>query len=73
MIGLVAIVLSMEFQSTSAPSVLPLALPLGSLAQPDGWLYLHLYWSGADRTSQEIVISGSCQQALLDVSNSVGV
>ena len=35
--------------------------------------YLHLYWSGASRTSQGIVILGSCQKALLGISSSVGV
>jgi hypothetical protein len=32
--------------------------------------YPHLYWSGSGTASQEIAISGSCQQALLDTSNS---
>jgi hypothetical protein len=35
--------------------------------------YQHLYWSGADRSSEEIAIPGSCQQALLGICNSVGV
>ena len=39
---LVDIVLPMGLQSPSAPSVLPLTLPLGSQAQSNGWLYLHL-------------------------------
>ena len=30
-----------------------------------------LYFSGSGRASQEIAISGSCQQALLDIHNSV--
>jgi hypothetical protein len=34
---------------------------------------LHLYWSGAGRASQETAIPGSCQQALLGISNSVEV
>jgi hypothetical protein len=38
-----------------------------------GCEYLFLYWSGADRASQGIAISGSCQQALLDISNNVRV
>ncbi|EDL41692.1 mCG148474 [Mus musculus] len=33
----------------------------------------HLYWSGAGRTSQGTAITGSCQQALLGISNSVWV
>jgi hypothetical protein len=31
----------------------------------------HLYWSGFAKASQETAISGSCQQALLGISNSV--
>ena len=38
-----------------------------------GCEYLHLYWSGASRSSHETAISGSCQQAFLGISNSVGV
>ena len=34
---------------------------------------LHLYWSGAGRTSQETAISGSFHQALLGVRNSMAV
>ena len=34
--------------------------------------YLHLYWSGAGRTSQETAIPGFYQQVLLGASNSVG-
>ena len=30
-----------------------------------GFEHLHLYWSGSGRISQEIDISGSCQQGLL--------
>ena len=37
-----------------------------------GCEYLHLYWSGAGRSSQRIAISGSCQQAFLGISNTVG-
>ena len=33
----------------------------------------HLYWSGSGRASQETATSGSCQQALLGISNSVWV
>jgi hypothetical protein len=32
----------------------------------------HVYWSGTGRNSQGTAISGSCQQVLLDISNSVG-
>jgi hypothetical protein len=30
----------------------------------------HQYWSGSGRTSQEIAVSGFCQQALLGIINS---
>ena len=33
----------------------------------------HLYWLGSGRDSQETAVSGSCQQALPDISNSVCV
>ena len=36
-----------------------------------GCKYLHLYWSGAGRTSQGTAIPGSCQQVLLGISDSV--
>jgi hypothetical protein len=35
--------------------------------------YLHLYWSGAGRTSQGTTTPGSCQQVLSGISNSVDV
>jgi hypothetical protein len=38
-----------------------------------GCKYPHLYWSRYGRTSQEIAVSGSCQQALLGNCNSVWV
>ena len=60
------VVLPMGLQTPSAPSVLPLTPPLGSL-------YLHLYWSGFGRVSQGTAIPGSCQQVLLGISNSVWV
>ena len=60
-------------QSPSAPSVPPLALPLGSLDSVVVCEYLHLYWLGAGRTSQGTAIPGSCQQVLLCISNSMGV
>ena len=74
MVQLVDIVLLMGLQSPSAPSVLPLALPLGSRLSPMvGCEYVHLYWSGAGRTSQRTAIPGSCQQVLLGISNSVRI
>ena len=33
----------------------------------------HLYWTVSDRASQETAVSGSCQKALLGISNSVWV
>jgi hypothetical protein len=38
-----------------------------------GFEHPHLYWSGSGRASQETAVSGSCQQALLGISNSVWV
>jgi hypothetical protein len=40
------------------------------------WLdieYLHLYWSDTGRTTQGTAISGTCQQVLLGISNSIWV
>jgi hypothetical protein len=63
----VAIPLS-SFSSSSSSSIWVLGLnPMF------GCEYLHLYWSGASRTSQGPVISSSYQQALLGISNSVEV
>jgi len=44
-----------------------------SKAQYDDWLYLHLFWLGADRTAQRTVISGFSQQVLLEIYSSVVV
>jgi hypothetical protein len=38
-----------------------------------GCEYLHLFWSGAGRTSQRTAIPGSCQQTHLGISNRVRV
>jgi hypothetical protein len=38
-----------------------------------GCKHMHLYWSGSGRASQETAISGSYQQALFGISNSVWV
>lgn len=38
-----------------------------------GWEHPHLYWSGSGRASQETAVSGSCQQALLGISNTVWI
>ena len=38
-----------------------------------GCVHPHLYWSGSGRASQDTAIPGSCQQALLCISNSVWV
>jgi hypothetical protein len=70
-VWLVDVVLPMGLQSPSAPSVIPLALPLGSPGSAR-WLWLAVsickYWSGAGRTSQGTAISDSCQQALVESS-----
>jgi hypothetical protein len=71
-VQLLDITLPMGLQSPSTPSVLPLGLGLESLGSVQ-WLavlYLHLYWSGASRTTQKTVIPGSCQHVLLGISNS---
>ena len=39
----------------------------------DGCEHQHLYLSGTGRASQETAISGSCQQALVGIYNSVWV
>jgi hypothetical protein len=33
----------------------------------------HLYWSGSGKASQETPVSGSCQQELFGINNSVWV
>jgi hypothetical protein len=63
------VILPMGMQYPSAPSLLPLTLPLWSQTPMVGYEYLHLNWSGAGRTSQETAIPGSCQQVLLGISN----
>jgi hypothetical protein len=65
-----AVVLPMELQTPSTPSVLALTPPLGPLTQ-SGCMHLHLCWSGSGRASQGTAITGSCQQALLGISDSV--
>jgi hypothetical protein len=35
--------------------------------------HLYLYWSGSCITSQDTAVSGSCQQALLSIHNSVWI
>ena len=74
MVQLVDIFLFMGLQFPSAPLVLPCNSSTGipRLSPMVGYKYLHLCWSGAGRTSQETTISGSCQQVLLGISNSVG-
>jgi hypothetical protein len=39
----------------------------------DGCKHPFLYLSGTDRASQDTAISGSCQQALIGIHNSVWV
>jgi hypothetical protein len=72
---MVDIVLPMGLQTPSDPSVLPLTRPLESLVLNPmvGCQHLHLYWSGSGKASHGTTISGSCQQAFLGISNSVGI
>jgi hypothetical protein len=64
------VVLLMGLQTTSAPSILFVTPLLGT---PCSVQWLALYLSGLGRVSQETAISGSCQQALVGVHNSVWV
>ena len=59
-------------QTPSAPSVLSLTPPLGTLCSA-GWKHLPLYLPGSGRAFQETAISVSCQQALLDIRNRLWV
>ena len=56
----------------SAPSVLSLTPSLGTQCSVN-YKHLPLYLSGSGRASQETAISGSCQQTLLGIHNSVWV
>jgi hypothetical protein len=68
------VVLPMGSQSPSSPSILPLTLHwVLSLSPMVGCKYLHWYWSDVGRASQRTVISGSCLQELLGISNSIRV
>jgi hypothetical protein len=72
---MVDIVLPMGLQTPSAPSVFslnsfiwdPVLSPMVGCQQP------RLYLSGSVRASQETALSGSCQEALVDIHNSVWV
>jgi hypothetical protein len=61
------------FSSFSAFSNSSIADPIWDpiLSPMVGWEHLPLYLSGSGRASQETAISGSCQQALLGIHNSV--
>jgi hypothetical protein len=68
------VVLPMGLQIPSVPSVLSLILPLGTLDQSNGWQQAFasvLLRLCSGRASQETDISGSCQQALVGILNSV--
>ena len=73
MVDIVALL--MGLQTPSAPSVLPLNSSIGVpvLSPMVGWKHPPLYLSGSGRASEETTISGSCQQALLGIHNSVCV
>ena len=62
-------VLPMGLQSLSAPSVLTQSV----LSPVDDCGHPPLYLSGSGRASQETALSGSFQQALLGIHNSVWV
>ena len=66
---------SLPLMPDKAPSLLPLIAPLviPVLNPMVGCKHLYLYWSGFCRASQETAESGSCQQALLGISNCVWV
>jgi hypothetical protein len=69
------VVLSMAFQTPSAPSALSLNSSIGDpvLSPMVAYEHLPLYLSGCGRVSQETAISGSCQQTLLGICDSVWV
>ena len=62
------------FKPPSAPWICSLAPSLGTLCSVQ-WMAesIHLYLSGSGRASQETAISGSCQQNLVGIRNSVWV
>jgi hypothetical protein len=68
------LLLLMPDKAPSAPSVLPVTLPIQSLCL-ESWMVIckhsHVYWSGSGRASQETSIPGSCQQGLLGISYNV--
>jgi hypothetical protein len=72
---LIGLILPMGLQSSSASSVLLVAISIGvsRFSPMVDCKYLHLCWTGAGRTSQGTAMSGSCQQVLLGISNSVRV
>ena len=72
---LVDIVVPMGLQNPSAPCVFFSRASIGDpvLSQMDGCEPPLLYLSGTGRISRETAISGSCQQALVDIQDSVWV
>jgi hypothetical protein len=67
------VVPSMRLQTPSAPCVLSLVPPLGPLYSVQWMAESPLYLSSNDRAPQVTAISGSCQQALVGIHNSVWV
>jgi hypothetical protein len=65
----------MPDKAPSTPLVLPLNSAIGVpvLSPVVGCEHPRLYWSGSVRASQKTAVSGSCQQALLGISNTVCV
>jgi hypothetical protein len=65
---IVDIVVAIPFSSFSPFSYSSIGVPM--LSPMVGCEHPHLFQSGSGRASQETAISGSCQQALLGISNS---
>jgi hypothetical protein len=72
------VVLTMGFQTPSAPSFLALIFSIGVIMVSPmfGCLHLHLYWSSSCRASQEKSVLGShldSHQALLGMNNTAWI
>ena len=68
LVDIVVLPMGISFRPSPKSSI---GIPVLSLIL--GFKHLHLYWSGYGRAFQETVISGSCQQAHLGISNCVWV
>ena len=63
------LVFTVGLETLLAPSVLSFGVQV--FRPMFDYKHLNLYWSGSGRASQEAVVSDSCQQALLGITNSV--